>query len=86
MDVFIKNSEFSSLSFYKDWQTYFDTETCYIQKFAPKEAIRIQFLSSNTGFTAKYVSETETETSIAVNQLTITNPNIYINIFEAVFR
>jgi hypothetical protein len=64
MNVSIKNSKFSSLSFREDWQTFFDTESCYIQKFAVGEEIRIQFNSKDTGFEAKYINEKEVETSL----------------------
>jgi hypothetical protein len=69
MDVSITNSKFSSLSFRKDWQTPFDTESCYVQKFAAGEEIRIQFTSSDTGWEAKYINENEVETPVTVTTL-----------------
>jgi hypothetical protein len=69
MDVSIKNSKFSSLSFRDDWQMWFDTESCYVQKFAVGEKIRIQFTSQDTGFEAKYINENEVETGLTVCQL-----------------
>ena len=37
----IKISKFSSLNF-SEWKNYFQTDTCYVQKFAPGDTIRCQ--------------------------------------------
>jgi hypothetical protein len=88
MDVSIKNSKFSSLSFRDDWQTWFDTESCYIQKFAAGEEIRIQFTSRDTGFEAKYINENEAETDLTggLGRLKeITDGETTLFLFEIVF-
>jgi hypothetical protein len=82
MNVTITNSKFSSLSFRDDWQAFFDTESCYIQKFAVGEQIRIQFTSEASAFTAKYFNENETPTAVPVNQIFTLDGKF---IYEAVF-
>jgi hypothetical protein len=82
MNVSITNSKFSSLSFRRDWQAPFDTESCYVQKFAVAEEIRIQFASSDTGFEAKHISETEVETPLTVTGLITVGEK---TLFEVVF-
>jgi hypothetical protein len=78
MDVSFTNSKFSSLSFRKDWQTGFDAQTCYVQKFAAGEEIRIQFTSNDDGFEAKYINENEVETSVTITGLkTIGESTLY---------
>jgi hypothetical protein len=83
MNITITNSKFSSLSFRDDWQAFFDTESCYIQKFATGEQIRIQFTSEASTFTAKYFNENETSTTIPVNQIfTLDGKFIYETAFS----
>jgi hypothetical protein len=83
MNVTVINSKFSSLSFRNDWQAFFDTESCYIQKFAIGEEIRIQFVSELSGFETKYFNENETPTAVPVNQiLSLDGKFIYETLFS----
>jgi len=59
MNVPITNSKFSSLSFFRpeEWQTFFDEKKYYIQKFAEKEEMRIQFLTKETKSFKAYIED-----------------------------
>ena len=82
MNVLFTNSKFSTLSFRKDWQACFDIKTCYLQKIAVGEEIRIQFTSVFTQFEAKYVNENENETPVEITPLITIGEN---TLFEVVF-
>ncbi|MDR0682669.1 MAG: hypothetical protein LBG15_12625, partial [Dysgonamonadaceae bacterium] len=84
MDVKITNSKFSSLSLYKpeEWQTPFGVESCYIQRFAIGEEIRIQFFSGDTGFEARHIDENEAETPLTITELITIGEK---TLFETVF-
>lgn len=69
-----QNSHYSSLSFPKEWQTYFDTGSCYLQKFATGEEIRIQYTSDIDAFEAKLISETGAESIIPVSHIYYSEP------------
>jgi hypothetical protein len=64
----IINSKFSSLYFGKkeEWKAFFDLDTCFIQRYAVGEEIRIQFIGFTDEFQAKYLDENGLSVSLNV--------------------
>jgi hypothetical protein len=80
----ITNSKFSSLSLVKkaQWKAPFDEDVCYIQKFASGEEIRIQFISSVTGFRTGYIDKSGHDVPVDVSKLYSAGDG---HLFEIVF-
>jgi hypothetical protein len=80
----IINSKFSSLYFGKreEWKAFFDSNVCFIQRYAVGEEIRIQF----TGFTDEFQAEYRGEAGLSV-PLNVVLLYVYDNrrLFEIVF-
>ena len=49
--------------------TDFDAKVCYVQKYAVNEMMRVQFTGSAISYTAKYISQTGSETGLTVSKL-----------------
>ncbi|MBD8389669.1 hypothetical protein [Dysgonomonas sp. BGC7] len=83
----IINSKFSSLYLGRkeNWKASFDQDVCYMQRYAIREEIRIQFIGDSGGFVSKYISKSGDEVIVPVTALYL-EPDIYGRVlYEIVF-